>query len=239
MKHIICFSSSDWHGKWGSRQQVAQELTKHNYHVLFVEKLAGLEHFWKYPELRQRRLQRWKSGLQEIQSNLWLWSPPPLLPGRYYHAGIAKLNAGIVRLTLSPILRQLNIQQPILWLYKPEYIYLVGQFQERASVYHCIDEMTVGTHGRKRQVISQLEQQLLQKASIVFANSKITYENKRPHNPHTYRFPSGANVKHFAQVTDNDQKTHPDIQNLPHPLLMFIGNVNEKIDANLESIRAD
>jgi glycosyltransferase involved in cell wall biosynthesis len=229
---FVFFSSSDWEGKWGSRQQVSRQLSRKGNRVLFVEQMASWEHFWRYPDLRRRRRERRRQGLQEIEPRLWLATPPPLLPGRYYSIGIAGLNAGRVRRWVRPILRHMNITRPILWCYKPEQADLVGRLEERAAVYHCIDEMTVGTHGRKQQVITKLERDLLRRVDVVFANSRITHENKRPFNPHTYHVPSGADVHHFGkalQPGDIDAK----VSRLPHPILMFVGNVNEKVDVDL------
>ncbi len=227
---IICFSSSDWDGKWGSRQQVMLRLATRGHRVLFVEQLAGLEHFWKYADLRKRRYQGWQEGLREIKPNLRLVSPPPLLPGRYYLTAIASVNAAIVQRWLKPYLRQLSFDAPILWLYKPEQAPLIGKFNETMTVYHCIDEFTVGTAGRKRQTIQTLETNLLKRADIVFANSQLTFQNKQKFNPNTYHLPSGADIAHFTKAANPATNIHPDIRKLPRPILAFVGNINEKID---------
>jgi glycosyltransferase involved in cell wall biosynthesis len=230
---ILCFSSTDWHGKWGSRQQVMLRFARRGYRVLFVERLAGLEHFWRYPDLRRRRWQRWREGLREFEPGLWIVSPPPLLPGRYYSRTIARVNVAIVTRWLASHVRRLAIAAPILWLYLPEHAPLVGRFGERLVVYHCVDEFTVGTQGRKRRTIAALEADLLRRADVIFTNSMLTYENKRQLNPNTYRIPSGADVDHFAQAADPAGEVHPDIAILPHPILVFAGNINEKIDVAL------
>lgn len=230
---ILCFSSSDWHGKWGSRQQVMQRLAAQGHRVLYIERLAGLEHLWKYSELRKRRRRNWRVGLRMKAPNLWLLAPPPLLPGRYYLTAIAHFNAFLIRVWLRPYLQQLQLHRPILWLYKPEQVPFIGRFNEQLSVYHCIDEMSVGTSGRKRRTITALEINLLKQAQVIFANSLLTYENKRPFNPHTYHLPSGADVEHFVQATHTTQPPHPDMARIPTPRLVFVGNINEKIDIEL------
>jgi glycosyltransferase involved in cell wall biosynthesis len=228
MTDFLFFSSSDWDWPWGSRQQVSQQLAQRGHRVLFVERLAGLEHLWKYPALRANRRLRAQTRL--IQPNIWGWTPPVLLPGRYYAPVIAWLNALIVQRLLRPFLQQLNFTTPILWLYQPEQAPLMGRFGETAVVYHCIDEFTVGTTGRKRQVIGQLEKEILRQADCVFANSPPTYEAKRPFNPHTYRIPSGVDAAHFAQAISDDLAVHPAIATLPSPRFGYIGNINERLN---------
>jgi glycosyltransferase involved in cell wall biosynthesis len=230
---IILFSSSDWDGKWGSRQMVAMHLAKRGYRILFVEQMAGAEHMFRYSDVRVRRFRRRRNELFEIHENIWLLTPPPLLPGRYYLPDIATLNARIVERLCKSSVQKLNFQNPVLWLYKPEHSRLIGRLGERAVVYHCIDEYTAGISGRKRQVIQSLEAELMQRANVVFANSQLTYENKRHYNPHTYHLPSAADVAHFSTAADITVPVSPELAHLPHPQLLVLGNINEKIDIPL------
>ncbi len=227
---ILCFSSSDWHGVWGSRQQVMLRFARRGYRVLFVERQAGLEHLWRYPDMRQRKMRRWREGLRQVQENLWIVSLPPLLPGRYYSITINRINQWLTTRWSRPYLRKLELTAPILWLYNPEQGPLIGHFNERLSVYHCIDEFAANTQGRKRRIITALEQETLRQADIVFANSLLIYENKRPFNPHTYRIPSGADVEHFARALDPATPVHPAIARLPQPRIGYIGHINERLD---------
>ena len=227
---ILCFSSSDWHGIWGSRQQVMKRFAQRGYRVLFVERPVGLEHLWRYQQMRKRKIHRWREGLRKIEDNLWIVSLLPLLPGRYYSIAINKVNQWLTILQTKYYLRKLCFLSPLLWLYNPEQGPLIGHFHERLSIYHCIDEFTVNTHGRKRRTISSLEKEILSKVDIVFANSLLTYENKRRFNSHTYRIPSGADVEHFAKALSPSTPVHPAIANLPRPRIGYIGYINERLD---------
>jgi glycosyltransferase involved in cell wall biosynthesis len=230
---VLCFSSTDWHGKWGSRQQVMVRLARRGHRVLFVEWLAGLEHFWRYPDLRHRRPQRWREGLEEVEPGLWVLAPPPLLPGRYYLPAVARLNAELIRRWLRPHVRRLKMPRPILWLYQPEHGPLIGRLNEQLTVYHCIDEFAAGISGHKHRVITTLEARLLARADIVFANSLLTFQRKVTRNPNTYRIPSGADVEHFGQALDPATPVHAALATIPHPIAGTIGNVNNKLDIQL------
>ena len=227
---ILCFSSTDWDGVWGSRQQVMLCFARRGYRVLFFERPVGPEHLLRYPDLRQRKFRRWREGLRQVQDNLWIVSLPPLLPGRYYSVAVNRINQWLTACWSQRYLHKLTLTSPILWLYNPEQGPLIGQFVERLSVYHCIDEFTAGTTGRKRRTIAALEASLLRRVDVVFANSLLTHENKRRFNPHTYRVPSGADVEHFAQVLDPAVPVHPAIAHFPQPRIGYIGHVNERLD---------
>lgn len=227
---ILCFSSTDWHGVWGSRQQVMMRFARRGYRVLFIERPAGLEHLLRYPDLRQRKFRRWWEGLRSVADNLWIASLPLLLPGRYYSVTINGINQWLTTCWARRYLHKLEFTSPILWLYNPEQGPLIGQFRERLSVYHCIDEFKVGTTGRKRRTIAELEAGLLRRVDVVFANSLLIYENKRWFNPWTYRIPSGADVERFAQALNPAVPVCSAIARLPQPRIGYIGHVNERLD---------
>ncbi|HEY61397.1 MAG TPA: glycosyltransferase family 1 protein [Anaerolineae bacterium] len=228
---ILVFSSSDWDGNWGSRQQIAERWAQRGHLVVFVEQMAGMEHFIKYPDLRQRR--RRQIDVRRLQDRLWLLTPPVLLPGRYYFPLINYVNAQIVGRWLRRQLDDLAFIPTLLWCYKPEHAAVAAHWQDIALVYHCIDEFSVGTHGWKRANIIKQETDLLNRADVVFANSNLTYENKRRINPQTYHIPSGADVAHFKRA-DNPKTTIPPlVASLPSPIMMFVGNINEKINISL------
>ena len=226
MPPVLLFSSSDWDGKWGSRQQVALELAKLGHDVLFVERFAGLEHWVRYSGLRERRRKNKVGRLRQVEGlTLWKVAPPLLLPGAYYSTGIAQQNAKRALGQLSHAIQKfLAGRRPILWLFKPEHHFLVGQLDELVSVYHCIDEFTVGTTGRKKQVIQGLERALLQKVDVAFANSILTYENKKSVQPNCFRVPSGANIGHFGNTQSADR--HLKLRDLQRPILIFAGQIN-------------
>jgi len=230
---ILCFSSTDWHGKWGSRQQVMSRFARRGCRVLFVERPAGVEHLIRYPSLRRRKLQRWREGMHEVEPGVWIVSPPPLLPGRYYSRAVNRLNHAVLISWSRGHVRRLNMPSPILWLYRPEQSPLLNRFHERLSVYHCIDEFAAETQGRKRRTIRQLEGALLRRVDVVFANSRLTYASKRRLNADTHRIPSGADVEHFGRVADPDLRVDREMEAVPRPILAYVGNVSDRIDVGL------
>lgn len=230
---ILCFSSSDWDGKWGSRQQVMERLVQRGFRVLFVERMVGWEHLLRHPDIRRRKIRRWHEGLRRIQDNLWILSIPPLLAGRYYSLAVAHFNTRLAGLFVRPQMARLGLCSPIVWVYRPEDGGLFGRFCEQMTVYHCIDEFSAGTQGRKRRVISELEQETLLHADIVFANSTATRDKKRAYNPNTFLIPSGADTEHFSQVLDPEVPVHIALANADHPIAGYVGNINRKLDVTL------
>ncbi|MCB0178132.1 MAG: glycosyltransferase [Anaerolineae bacterium] len=227
---ILCFSSTDWEGVWGSRQQVMLRFARRGYRVLYIERPVGLEHLLRYDHFRRRKFRRWREGLRRVENNLHILSLPPLVPGRYYSTSINNINYRFVRRWLQRYTKKWGIDRPILWLYLPEHGPLVGQFNELLSVYHCIDEWTANTTGRKRATISALETELLGRVDLVLANSPPTYENKRRYNPQTYRIPSGVDVDFFTQALNPATAIHPALAHITSPIIGYSGHVNERLN---------
>jgi glycosyltransferase involved in cell wall biosynthesis len=235
--NILCFSSTDWHGIWGSRQQVMRRLARRGHRVLFIERPIGLEHWLRYPAFRRRKWRRWRQGMQQVEPNLYIASLPLLLPGRYYATSINRFNQQLTRLFAQRFVDQLGLAHPLLWLYNPFQGALIGQFHERLSVYHCIDEWTAGTHGRKWTIIRTLENELLRKVDVVFANSPPLYAAKRAENAHTHRIPSGVDLEHFARATQTDEPIPAALAHIPPPRIGYSGHVNDRLDyAVLEAL---
>lgn len=230
---ILMLSSSDWDGRWGSRQQVARELAARGHRVLFVERMAGLEHLGKYPDLWQRRLQRYREGVIEREERIWLLAPPPLVPGHYYADSIVRLNARLTRRSIARALERLAFKRPLLWMFKPEHYPHLDFYDSRLSIYHCIDEFTVGTSGHKRRTIAWLDEKLSRAVDLLFANATPTYESRRRLNVHTHQIMSAANVTHFGQVLSPETEVAPEIAHLQRPVLIYLGNLDERIDHRL------
>ena len=108
---ILCFSSTDWEGRWGSRQQVMLRFARRGYRILFVEQPAGLEHLLRYRDLFRRKLHRWREGVRSVADGLWIASLPPLLPGRYYSTAINGINQRLTVVWATRLLREIALAQ--------------------------------------------------------------------------------------------------------------------------------
>jgi len=229
---FLCFSSTDWDELWGSRQQIMSRLAKRGHRIFFVGRPSGIEHILRYPHIRKNKIKRWKQGIQNIADNVWLINLPPLFPGRYYSTNINMINQWITYTNIKRQLSTFEISSAILWIYNPEQSPLIGKFDERLSIYHCIDEFTAGTSGRKRKIIACLEKDLLQRVDIVLANSLPTYQNKLSVNLNTYRLSSGVDYEQFSSLQKSEAISSI-FSTIPHPRLGYVGNLNERIDFKL------
>ena len=228
---IICISTTDWDEIWGSRQQIMSCLADEGHRILFIERQVGPEHLLRDHSMRVRKLNAWKqSALRSPVKNIYLWQPPLLFPGRYYSTIFNRFGQSILFQRLKPILRQLNIQHPVLWLYPPHSAPLIGRFLEIISVYHCIERFIGGQSGIKRAVMEKQELALLKKVDLVFTHAEGL---QRLYQPYTKRpimiLPSAADVQRFQSISS----IHPDVQKIPQPRLGVVCTLDGRIDVDL------
>ncbi|MBU1661299.1 MAG: glycosyltransferase [Chloroflexi bacterium] len=228
---ILCISTTDWYEIWGSRQQVMLQFVQAGYRVLFVERQVGPEHLWRNPDMRRRKLNVWRNPrLNLVQPNLWRWQPPLMPPGRYYSLALNQVGQRWLTENIKTILRKLDFNVSILWMYPPHSAPLLGQFGEKLAIYHCIERFAGEQTGRKRQVMLAQEESLLRNVDQVFVHSdglRQLYSSltQRP----IVLTPSAANVAHY-QSTD---QIHPAMSVVPQPRLVVMGTMDERIDWSL------
>jgi glycosyltransferase involved in cell wall biosynthesis len=163
-----------------------------------------------------------------------LLSPPLAPPGRFYSHFLNRIGQRNLARNLAQPINSLGFQHYILWLYPPQSAPIIPYLKPNLVVYHCIDYFPAGQGGRKRTVIQQQEDQVLNNADCIFVNSRGLIEElkKRTHKTLTL-IPSAVDVDHF-QKTD---EIHPDLSTIPHPRLGFSGTLDARFDSTLvESI---
>ena len=228
---FLCLSTTGWDEVWGSRQHIMQRLVKAGHKVLFVERQIGPEHILSHPEYRTRGMtfQAIKPPIQ-VQENLWRWQPPLMIPGRYYSHILNRIGQNRLAGQIKAILMQLNFDSPVLWLYPPQSAPMIGAFQERLAVYHCIERFAGEQLGLKRRVMIEQENQLLAAVDLVFVHSqglKKLYELSTRHP--ILVIPSAADVTHFQ----SDTRIHPAMEDIPRPRLVAMGVLDSRIDFEL------
>jgi UDP-galactopyranose mutase len=97
-------------------------------------------------------------------------------------------------------------------------------------VFDCMDELSAFA-GAPPALVA-LEQELLERAAVVFTGGQSLFEAKREKHSHVHAFPSSVDVAHFARARQPHDEPH-DHAAIPHPRLGFFGVVDERMDLNL------
>jgi len=171
--------------------------------------------------------------LYEPRPGLYVFRPPRYAPlaGR---EPLRTLLDSLRAASLRKALRRLGMRRPILWLFRPDAADVPGRYGEKLLIYHIVDEYTgyADVDAQRAQEIARRERALIARADLVLVTSRRLLESKGGVNPNTYWVPNGVDYMRFAQAAQGGAEP-PEVENLPHPRIGYVGALNDKIDVAL------
>ncbi|MBD2714477.1 glycosyltransferase family 1 protein [Microvirga sp. STR05] len=123
-----------------------------------------------------------------------------------------------------------GVENFIGWYYTPMALGKSRRFQPALTVYDCMDELAAFKFAPP--TLQEREQELFQKADLVFTGGHTLYEAKRQQHPDAHPFPSSIDKDHFGQAR-RDITEPADQANIAHPRIGFFGVVDERLDIEL------
>ncbi len=115
----------------------------------------------------------------------------------------------------------------IAWMYTPLALPLLGAMRPAATVYDCMDELSLFLHAPPQ--LLPREAALLRRADVVFTGGPSLYEAKRHRHANVHCFPSSVDAEHFR----SPRPEPADQAALPRPRFGFYGVIDERIDLPL------
>ena len=118
----------------------------------------------------------------------------------------------------------------ISWYYTPMMLPFSRHLDAALTVYDAMDELSKFRFAPAK--LLELEQELIDKADIVFTGGSSLYEAKKDRHPNVHCFPSSVDRAHFAKA--RAKLFDPaDQEDLPKPRLGFYGVFDERFDTEL------
>jgi UDP-galactopyranose mutase len=155
-----------------------------------------------------------------------LWVACPYLPLSLEGQAREDLKAHMVR----EFMAQQGIERFVLWYYTPWALRFTSQLQPVATVYDCMDELSL-FKGANPQ-LRQFELELFRRADVVFTGGASLFEAKRAQHDNVHLFPSSIDTTHFGKARLR-QEEPADQAPIPHPRLGFFGVIDERMDLDL------
>ncbi len=118
----------------------------------------------------------------------------------------------------------------IAWYYTPMMLEFSRHLEADAVVYDCMDELSKFRFAPDN--LLALEQELIDKADLVFTGGSSLYEAKRDRHDSVHLFPSSVDRAHFAKARAG-QFDPADQEELPRPRLGYYGVIDERFDLEL------
>lgn len=230
-ENIVCISSIDWDPIWTRKQQVMSRLPKSN-KILYVEPPITLISPFKDPSL-WGKWRLWRQGIRKLQENLYLWSPPVILPFGNKHRLINRLNQWWLALFLRRIMKNLDMENNILWTYMPNSADITDLLEHKLLVYDCVDEHSEYTGLINKQVMLHMEQDLLRQCDFTFVTAAGLYNTKKDFARRMYYLPNAANVELFMQAQNPATLIPAEMAAINRPVIGFVGVIQDWVDLDL------
>jgi len=182
------------------------------------------------------------SRLSATQNILFIEEPIPFSPDEEFEYNLEKVSANLTVLQpkvatlgdIGKILKKLKLQSfDYAWFYSPAFAELLPDLKVNTIIYDCMDELSLFKGASES--LQKKEQYLIKEAAIIFTGGKSLYESKSKISANVHCFPSSVDLPHFKKVERN-LPTPEDIKNIQHPIVGYIGVIDERI--NLELIAA-
>jgi UDP-galactopyranose mutase len=135
-----------------------------------------------------------------------------------------------LRHLVDELVRERLSSSYIAWYYTPMPLEFTRHLKPVEIIYDCMDELSNFKFAPPELCL--LENELFQRAHVVFTGGVSLYENKRHKHANVHPFPSSVDVAHFR--TARTLKNEPaDQSEIPRPRIGYAGVIDERLDIDL------
>lgn len=213
-----------------SNHHIATELSKNN-RVLYIESGAMRKPKASRSDLNKIfvKIAKLFQGIKVINDNLMTYSIVNI-PFHNYNI-IKKFNKFLTIFLIRRVAIKYGFDNPILWIYTPDFESIIGYLGEKLVVYYCVDDYG-SMPNVDSQTIQKMEDSMLKKADLVFVTARaLLNDHRKKINQNIFYTPHAVNYEHFskAQASSDIDK----VPNIPGPILGFWGLMEEWFDIDL------
>lgn len=238
---FVIFFPCDWETPWRGHYLI-KALSKQlrNSKILCIENPVDLFiSLVKHP-LRWIMQQNRKTHLRKVGDNLFIYRPWILL-NIHIAAKISifrKINFSWIKMQLDKVLNKNNFRLDFLitWITDPFQEDYLNVRDGDLTVFDCYDEYAEQSHNsifRNKYELLERERRIVKKVDMTFVVSRILYENNRRYSNSIHIIPNAVDTKHFGQAIKQSTLVAKDIQDIPAPVIGFLGNLSDRIDIDL------
>jgi glycosyltransferase involved in cell wall biosynthesis len=213
---LVCFAHLHWDFVWQRPQHLLSRFAQYG-RVFYVE-----DAFFHADDLIEPHMEvkERQNGVKVLVVHL-----PNHLRGD--EAATDQAQFGV----LSRFFADNGLTQYVFWYYTPMALGKSRLFTPALTVYDCMDELAQFKFAPPE--LRQREQELFEKADLVFTGGQRLYESKREQHHDAHSFPSSIDKQHFGQARDPQLAEPADQAGIAHPRIGFFGVVDERLDIEL------
>ncbi|WP_324675703.1 glycosyltransferase family 1 protein [Hymenobacter sp. GOD-10R] len=209
---LVCFAHLHWDFVWQRPQHLLSRFAQKG-RVFYVEEaFVHPDQVEPHLEIKDRQ-----NGLKVVVAHL--------------PAGLDEASSNQIQQDLlKRFFAENAINQYVFWYYTPMALDKSRDFTPAVTVYDCMDELANFKFAPPR--LRQLEQELFERADLVFTGGQSLYEAKSKQHNDAHAFPSSIDKDHFG-LARTDMPDPQDQAAIPHPRVGFYGVVDERLDIEL------
>jgi UDP-galactopyranose mutase len=128
---------------------------------------------------------------------------------------------------LGELVRQQAWPHLVHWFYDPMAAQATNLFSPIAVAYDCMDELANFKFAPPN--IKQVEDELMAAADVIFTGGPSMYTARKDRHPNVHQFNSGVDVEHFRRALDPQTPVPDDMGDLPRPVLLYYGVIDERM----------
>ncbi len=210
---LLCLSHLRWDFVFQRPQHLLTRAARDGFDVVFFEE----------PVLRAGPA---APRLERRQTPEGVTVAVPMLPEGTAGADVVAAQRALLDGLLAP-----EAGRPLVaWFYTPMAQGFAAHIAPDVTVYDCMDELSAFRDAPPE--LLRLEQDLLDRADLVFTGGRSLYEAKRDRHPRVSCFPSSIDAAHFGGA--RARRPDPaDQAGIPRPRIGFFGVVDERMDLGL------
>jgi len=230
---IICFGGEDWwYHHQHSKNHLMRRFARAGNRVIFVNSISmGLPSLAN-PDLFSKIKRKLRSYIQPIRiTEEGIIVISPLVLPIYSTSWARAINRWLLVLQLRLLLVAFEMPNPILWIAIPTAGQVVGRLGERILVYQVSDKYDANQmdHATAANVISEMHNDLLKRANLVFYSGRKLFEEETGSHPDmrakSMLLEQGVDYDHFATATLIDCPQPDELRGVPHPRLGYLGAI--------------
>lgn len=230
-KIMVAISAGDWEGVQHRPHHFMKRAAKSGRTVIYMEPPVTLIGPIKNKELLNS-WGRWKKGLRKVEENLYVISPPPVLPFGNKYRFINKINQKLIARNLKKALYSFKGELE-LYSFLPSAVDLLGEINFKHIYYDCVDDHASFTGLINQEVMAAMEKELMEKSDVCFATARQLLEDRKEWSSNFHLIQNGAEFEHFSRVQTEKLPVPSEMQKIKGPIVGFVGGISDWINLKL------
>ncbi|MGB5139422.1 MAG: glycosyltransferase [Candidatus Zixiibacteriota bacterium] len=229
---IVCLSTQDYGDLWTRKQRFMNMFADEGHRVLYVESQWHWLTYFKRFSGQVMRPTRFLNKPRRLKGNLFVATPPILLPFHQMVRPIAVVNNLILGLWLRWTTRRIGISDSLVYSYVPYSHLAIRVLGSKKVLYEKVDDLAAAKGLVRRATVEALEKKLLKMSQLVIVTATKLKSLMGGKHDSVHVIPNACEIEHFNG--SNTTATEPQrLRAITHPRIGFVGMLAYWIDLDI------